>query len=241
MKDFLLFLKNLIYNWLYCIFNPLSSCRYIVIEKRITEIEKIQYAFGIWLTAFMLTVSLEIPIFSFFKVEWVNPKFYIPYLCIGFIYMILVCACLHFWLKIFRIPSKLNDTFLIYSILFGSFSPFILLGMYPLIIKNYFILKVFKEHDYDLMWLFNNLKSVNNDIDNIFVIYISMPISNIITHIISCSLTVLFCLFIIEKYNCAMVKTFICVTFSQILFLLPPLLLLKIFEYFVVLQNLKLN
>jgi len=241
MNDILSFLKNLIYNWLYCIFNPYRSCRNIVIEKQITDIEKIQYAFGIWVTAFMLTVSLEIPIFSFFQIEWGNPEFYIPYICIGFLYFILTCTLFHLWLLIFRIPSKIIDTFLIYSILFGSFSPFILLGMYPLTIKNYYILKEFRAHAYDLMFLYNNFKEISDNIDKIFIISITLPLTNIISNILSYSLGVLFCLFIIEKYNSTKVKTFICVTFSQIVFLLPPLLLLKILEYFVVLQSLKLN
>lgn len=241
MKDILFFLKTLIYNWLYCIFNPYKSCKNLVIEKQISDIEKIQYAFGIWLAAFILTVSLEVPIFSFFQVEWSNPKFYIPYFCIGFIYLILASTVLHIGLLIFRIKSKLTDTFLIYSILFGSFSPFILLGMYPLIIRNYYLLQTFKAHDYNLIYLHKNFIEINNNIDKIFMISITVPVSYIFSNILSCSLGVLLCLTVIERYNSPKIKTFLCITFSQTVLLVPPLLLIKIVEYFIILQSLKIN
>lgn len=241
MEDFILFLKNQIYNWLYCIFSPYKSCRNILIEKQITDIEKIQYAFGIWLVAFLLTVSLEIPIFSFFQIEWGSPKFFIPYFVIGFLYLIVTSTFFHLGLLIFRIPSKLSETFLIYSILFGSFSPFILLGMYPLTLKNLYILKIFKEHNYDFIYLYNNFKTISNNFDKIFIISLIFPITNIFSNVLACSLGVLLCLIIIEKYRSSRVKTFICVTISQTAFLILPLLLLKLVEWWIILENLKIK
>lgn len=241
MKELSIFIKNIIYNWLHCVFNPYNSCRDIVIEKQITDIEKIQYAFGNWLVAFLFTIILEIPVFSFFHIEWASPQFIIPFFGIGFLYLIVASAFFHLGLLVFKIPSKLTDTFFIYSSLIGSFSPFILLGIYPLVLKNINLLKIFKANNYDFNYLFNNIKIINDNFDKNIIITIIGPIGSIISNILTCSLGVLLCLIIIEKYNSEKLRTFICVTFSQTIFLILPLLFVKIIECFVIIQNLKIN
>jgi hypothetical protein len=239
MEKLALFLRDSVYNWLSAIFNPYRLSRNLVIEKQVTDNEKIQFAFGIWVIASFLTIALQIPIFTLFRVEVKDPLFYIPFFAIRLFSFIIACIILHIGLLLFRIPSRLIDTFTMYSIILGSFAPFILLSMYPLNIKIIYFLKAFKSANYDFNYIFHNFKEINQELEKLTVIYIATPISTVIQSLLSCSLGVLLCLVIIEKYNANKLIVFMSVTFAQTTLVVLPLLLLKMVEFFIILLNLK--
>lgn len=219
---------ELFIDWFECVISPIKTCRKIL-NSAISDKEKIYSSFCIWFIAFILSFGLEIPIYYYYGLGR-EYSFYISYTIFGFFYLLIQSLFIHIILLTFRIKSKYIGTFIIYSVIIGGYSPFYLLLNYPNTFKVIIFLKTLKNQHIDIL---NNIKQ-GIDIFNKIELPQSVMFVSLITGIfgiILFSMTGVFLSYLImETYNCNKFKSFLTITFAQIL-LLFPLMVLTFMKY----------
>jgi hypothetical protein len=205
-------------DWFDCIRSPLKSCRKILISA-IPDKEKIIFASRIWIIAFLLSFALELPLYFYIGIHIEKP-FVFSYLAYGFLLIFIASFIMHIVLRAFGIQSIFHETFIIYSILMGSYSPFLLLLSYPVQINNALLITEIKN---------GHIPSLNalpllfyNKINYEPLIVIVSSFMNILSGMLNLIIVVLLLYAIMDRYNSNKFRTLLSITFFQI-FLLPYL------------------
>lgn len=207
------FLISFWVDWVDCIQSPLVTCRRIL-DSAISDKEKILFAFHTWFIAFLLSLSLEIPIYYNYGIK-LEKSFIFSYCVSGFIILIIYSFLMHFCFLVFRIKSKFIETLVIYTSLMGAYSPFILLLGYPSIFYNVLLIKAIKDKHIEILGnihLFNDIiKKVNY---NIFIV-ITSSFRSLLNTILLTIIAVLMSYAIIERYNSSKFRTLLSITSIQ--------------------------
>jgi len=216
------FFISLFVDWLDCIRSPLITCRRIITSP-ISDKERLLFVFRIWLVAFLLSLSLEIPIYYYYGIK-IESSFLFSYFILNFFMLFFCCFFMHIFLLIFGIKSIFIETLIIYTALIGAYSPFILFLGYPSIFYNVLLVKTIRDKHIDI---FNNigifidiLKGKNYPIS----VEIISSFGNLFTLVLLSIIGVLTTYAIIERYNSSKFRTLLSITFynlSLLPFILP--------------------
>lgn len=228
------YINKLLMDWINCIQYPLLTCRKILKLK--SNNEKFYISFRIWITSFVMSFCLEFPILYYHGINK-EYSFYISYTLIGTFSLILSSFILHITLLLFNIKSKYNEIFVVYSVIIGTYAPFLLLSSYINIFGVVHFLSVIKSKSPDNLKAFYYLfkESINNiDIHFYLISHILKTLNIILLSITS----VLLSYIIMEIYNCSKLKSLVIIAFSQIILILP-LLLLSFFKNLIIYFYLK--
>jgi hypothetical protein len=222
MNYFIKFL-DLFVNWFECIINPIITCRKFL-NSSIPDREKINLSLCIWFVGFILSFGLEIPIYYYYGLAN-EYSFYISYTIIGFFYLLIQSLFFHIVLIIFRIKSKYIDTLIIYSVIIGAYSPFYLLSSCPNTIKNIQLIRTIKSNHIDILNnIMQGMDMLNNTKLPTSVIFVSSIISIFILILFSI-MGVFLSYLIMERYACKKFKSFLTITFAQLIIIFPLILL----------------
>lgn len=118
-------------KWFNCISKPVKSCREFH-KILINDDAKLVMTFRLFLVTLLMAFVLEIPLYTIAGIELENLGFGLLRLSQYSVCFLITGILVHIGLRIFKIPSHLPDTLLLFAICVASFLPFLVLIFYPM-------------------------------------------------------------------------------------------------------------
>ncbi len=224
--------------WLNCVRAPFATCK-AILDSDLSDDKKLSHAMRLWLVSAVIALVIELPVYRLVGIEWNNVGFYIPNCLFLLFILIISVGILHLGLRIFKIPSEFTQTFVVYTVIVGCFSPIFTLLFAPSLIEELSILKSLKPlgltfEDIIAQW-FARLSNMNNK--SLFMQGYDAIISPI-TSIVSVMLLVIFQRYVSAVYNVERYRAISAIGFSVGILLPIPVIILSTFYYFVIYTSL---
>jgi len=133
--------SDLLSDWLRFLRRPFASCEQ-ELSSQSTDDGKIKRAVSIWVTSFIISLIILLPLYSLMGIRLENLEFQLPACVILFLSFLSSCAVIHVGLRWSKIDSQFADTFLIQAITLSTYTPLLYIIAYP---SNYRVMSVLKD------------------------------------------------------------------------------------------------
>jgi uncharacterized integral membrane protein len=138
-------LSNLLTDWLNCLRHPLKCCEQQLFELE-TEDAKIKRAVSTWMTSFVITLVILLPLYALIGIDLKKVEFHLPAFVILFLSFLCSGMASHIGFRLARINSQFADTFLIQAITVSCYTPLLTLMGYPSYLRLLMAMKEAKVH-----------------------------------------------------------------------------------------------
>ena len=215
-------LFHMFVDWADCVRSPMNTCRHIL-NSAISDKEKINYTFRIWIVAFLLSFSLELPLYLYYGTRN-DYLFYILYILIGFILFFISSCVIHVILRLFGINSIYTETLISYTFAIVAYSPLLLLILYQNVFANVQLIRTIKTEHIDMVNNLSKLKDIIIRPNQPTIFIIISNINTLFSLILQCVTGVLLSYMIMERYNSNKFKSILAITCAQITMIFPLIL-----------------
>jgi hypothetical protein len=234
MKDLIESLKLILEDfllWLDCLGKPYVTCRKVL---RKSSSEKMVQFLRLWLVYSLISLTLQFPVYSIVGIDVKNVGFHLPNLLLLLLMQLLLGLAVHIGLRIYKIPSKFADTLTIYSVMIGSFSPFINLLIYPVTISAFQTLKSIKLSNPNFQEALKKYFESSQIPEHFSFVYTYTIVIAPFLGLLSFLLITLFSRMVAERYHSEKYRTFSAINFSIYVLNIIPLFFLILIYHFVV-------
>ena len=109
-------------HWVQALRNPRAAVKSAL--RLPSRREKIRAATNLWFAAFFLSMIVSLPLYYGFGLKLENVSFQIAYVVGQYLIIAAVSALLHVGFRVYKIASRLTDTFVIMTVLWSIVMPF---------------------------------------------------------------------------------------------------------------------
>src|SRR5271166_3384972 len=124
-------LSAVIADWLRYLRRPLKCCEELLRDLP-TEEQKIARGITVWLTTFIITLVILLPLYYLIGIDLKQVEFFLPAFLILFLNFLSYCVAIQIGFRMAKIQSLFSDTFLIYSVTVSCYAPLYTLLGFPL-------------------------------------------------------------------------------------------------------------
>jgi hypothetical protein len=146
---------GLFLEWFDCLRHPYSTCE-TILSQDISSSDKLSKSLRIWLTSFVLSIILQMPIYQLTGIDWKNLTFHLPNMLVFLVTLFAIGSVMHIGLKLRKIPSDLTDTLVIYTVIMACFAPLLILSVYPAQVKTFAYIQTVKRTNSSIQDAFVN-------------------------------------------------------------------------------------
>jgi hypothetical protein len=110
-------------DWRYCVTRPVATARSVRESMPAQKEQLLKAAIGIWITAFLISLTIEIPFLLWHGIALNNVAFHlIRVLCVVMVLLVINISIFPA-LRLFGIPAGFPTTFILFTVVVGSYTP----------------------------------------------------------------------------------------------------------------------
>jgi hypothetical protein len=223
-------LADLLVQWIQNIRDPRGNAIRLLAEVEPEQL-RIRRAMGIWIISFVISLLILTPIYSSIGIGFKNFEFQM----VAFLFLTLSLvgagACIHVGLNRYGLRSKFGDTLLIYTVFFGSYTPFFNLLGYP---HFYNLVQALRQAKSEHLGLYDATAKVLTLSDSATSISFLTPVGSMLLYVATAWLMGTMAGTVAEYYGTTREQILISLSFSLSVLAPLPLLLVTFLYYFVV-------
>ncbi len=196
------FVLNALIDWFTTVINPGKKARSMVAIASTNKKKAVRLALQIWLTAFIISMIVQFPLYQSHGIAWNNLGFYCTSCFIQLTLLATGVFSVYCGLLIFKVRIPLSELFILYATVVGSYSVLFALGMYPNQMDALSVLKSAKQHGKNIIDIWKDYIHIHADTGSLSSFYlIYSDVSSHALALVSSFTTIIMSNEIVRRYS----------------------------------------
>lgn len=227
------FLLDSLIEWAEAIRSPLDTANRIISTAG-NDTNVFKGATKLWLTAFIISTVIQIPIFQLHEISWGDFGFYLSSGLVLLLIVLAYCGSIYGGLRAFGIEILFVDLYLLYIVLIGIFSPLISILSYPTTINFISTLDRLKEEGVNFTSAIIEMYSITQLGTSSVVLEVYLSLSALLVTIFLYSMLSYLVNILSVELGASKTSIMNALTMGFVVFGLIPSMLLTILKYFAI-------